>query len=93
MEAGGKVRSEGILLEKIHEFRYFCSNVESNRERGKEVKNGVQAGWRKVSEVIRYERVTAKVKAYRRVMRPVILFGLERWGLAKDRMQKWRWKS
>ncbi|KAI5104471.1 hypothetical protein C0J45_6097, partial [Silurus meridionalis] len=52
-------------VEKVEEFRYLGSTVQSNGECVREVKKRVQAGWsgwRRVTGVICYRRVSARVK-------------------------------
>ncbi|KAI5087037.1 hypothetical protein C0J45_24418, partial [Silurus meridionalis] len=69
-------------VEKVGEFRYLGSTVQSNGECFREVKKSVQAGWsgwRRVTGVICDSRVSArrKGKVYRTVVRPAMLYGLE----------------
>ncbi|KAI5090197.1 hypothetical protein C0J45_20332, partial [Silurus meridionalis] len=69
-------------LEKVEEFRYLGSTVQSNGECVREVKKRVQAGWSGWRRVIAGEicdrRVSArgKGKFYRTVVRPAMLYGL-----------------
>ncbi|KAI5623218.1 lethal(3)malignant brain tumor-like protein 2 isoform X2 [Silurus asotus] len=67
-------------VEKVEEFSYLGSTVQSNGESVREAKKRVQtrwSGWRRVSGVICDRRVSARVKGkvYRTVVRPVILYG------------------
>ncbi|MCJ8735267.1 hypothetical protein PDJAM_G00244980 [Pangasius djambal] len=64
------------------------SRVQSNGECGKEVKKRVQAGWngwRKVSGVLCYRKISARIKGkvYKTVVRPAMLYGLETVSLRK----------
>ncbi|KAI5090657.1 hypothetical protein C0J45_19518, partial [Silurus meridionalis] len=75
-------------VEKVEEFRYLGSTVQSNGECVREVKKIVQAGWsvwRRVAGVICDRRVSARVKrkVYRTVGRPAMWYGLETMGLSK----------
>ncbi|KAI5615975.1 hypothetical protein C0J50_8706, partial [Silurus asotus] len=87
-EGSGVVRLQGEELEKVEEFRYLGSTVQSNGECVREVKKRVQAGWsgwRRVTGVICDSRVSAKLKGkvYRTVVRPAMLYGLETVSLSK----------
>ncbi|KAI5093161.1 hypothetical protein C0J45_17552, partial [Silurus meridionalis] len=75
-------------VEKVEEFRYLGSTVQSNGECVREVKKRVQAGWsgwRRVTGVICDSRVSARMKGkvYRTVVRPEMLYGLETVALRK----------
>ncbi|KAF7686902.1 hypothetical protein C0J45_22503, partial [Silurus meridionalis] len=76
-------------VEKVEEFRYLGSTVQSNGECVREVKKRVQTGWsgwrRVIAGVICDRRVSARVKGkvYRTVVRPAMLYGLETVALSK----------
>ncbi|KAI5086583.1 butyrophilin-like protein 3 [Silurus meridionalis] len=79
---------KGEELEKVEEFMYLGSTVQSNGESVREVKKRVQAGWsgcQKVTGVICDSRVSARMKGkvYRSVVRPAMLYGLETVALSK----------
>ncbi|KAK3540053.1 hypothetical protein QTP70_023811 [Hemibagrus guttatus] len=87
-ERSGTVRLQGEEVKKVQEFKYLGSTVQSNGECGKEVKKRVQAGWngwRKVSGDLCDRKISAriKVKVYRTVVRPAMLYGLETVSLRK----------
>ncbi|KAK3567223.1 hypothetical protein QTP86_014414, partial [Hemibagrus guttatus] len=87
-EGSGTVRLQGEEVKKVQEFKYLGSTVQSNGECGKEVKKRVQAGWngwRKVSEVLCDQKISARIKGkvYRTVVRPAMLYGLETVSLRK----------
>ncbi|KAK3539824.1 hypothetical protein QTP70_013337 [Hemibagrus guttatus] len=87
-EGSGTVRLQGEEVQKVQEFKYLGSTVQSNGECGKEVKKRVQAGWngwRKVSGVLCDRKISARIKgkAYRTVVRPAMLYGLETVSLRK----------
>ncbi|KAK3542378.1 hypothetical protein QTP86_025843 [Hemibagrus guttatus] len=87
-EGSGTVRLQGEEVKKVQEFKYLGSTVQSNGECGKEVKKRVQAGWngwRKVSGVLCDQKISARIKgkAYRTVVRPAMLYGLETVSLRK----------
>ncbi|KAI5086021.1 hypothetical protein C0J45_2353, partial [Silurus meridionalis] len=74
-------------VEKVEEFRYLGSTVQSNGECVREVKKRVQAGWRRViaGVICNRRRVSVRVKGkvYRTVVRPEMLYGLEIVALSK----------
>ncbi|KAF7700092.1 hypothetical protein C0J45_11115, partial [Silurus meridionalis] len=73
-------------VEKVEEFRYLGSTVQSNGECVREVKKTVQAGWsgwRRVAGVICDRRVKVKGKVYGTVVRPAMLYGLETVAMSK----------
>ncbi|KAK3536377.1 hypothetical protein QTP86_008861 [Hemibagrus guttatus] len=82
-EGSGTVRLQGEEVKKVQEFKYLGSTVQSNGECGKEVKKRVQAGWngwKKVSGVLCDRKISARIKGkvYRTVVRPAMLYGLEK---------------
>ncbi|KAI5106032.1 hypothetical protein C0J45_3729, partial [Silurus meridionalis] len=72
-------------VEKVEEFRYLGSTVQSNGECVREVKKRVQSGWSGWRGVICDSRVSARIKGkvYRTVVRPAMLYGLETVALSK----------
>nr|XP_033493144.1 uncharacterized protein LOC117263658 [Epinephelus lanceolatus] len=87
-DPSGTVRLQGVEINKVEDYKYLESTVQSNGECGKEVKKHVQAGWigwRKVSGVMCDRRVPARLKGKvcKKVVRPVMLFGLETVALRK----------
>ncbi|KAK3508727.1 hypothetical protein QTP70_004272 [Hemibagrus guttatus] len=87
-EGSGTVRLQGEEVQKVQEFKYLGSTVQSNGECGKEVKKRVQAGWngwRKVSGVLCDRKISARIKrkVCRTVVRPAMLYGLETVSLRK----------
>ncbi|KAI5621974.1 hypothetical protein C0J50_18358 [Silurus asotus] len=85
-ECSGVVRLQGEEVEKVVELRYMGSTVQSNGVCVGEVKKRVQAGWggwRRVTGVIYDRRVSARMNAYRTVVRPALLYGLETVALSK----------
>ncbi|XP_061649478.1 band 4.1-like protein 5 isoform X3 [Phyllopteryx taeniolatus] len=79
---GGRVRLQGEEIARVEDFKYLGSTIQSNGDYGQEVKKWVQAGWnrcRKVSGVLCDRSVSArmKVKIYKTVVRPAMMYGLE----------------
>ncbi|KAI5085502.1 hypothetical protein C0J45_2268, partial [Silurus meridionalis] len=76
-------------VEKVEEFRYLGSTVQSNGECVREVKKRVQAGWsgwrRVIAGGICDRRVSTRMKGkvYRTVVLPAMLYGLETVALSK----------
>ena len=86
--SSGTVKMQGEEVAKVEDFKYLGSTVQSNGECGREVKKRVQAGWngwRRMSGVICYRRVPARVKGkvYKVAVRPAMLYGLETVALTK----------
>ncbi|KAK3557560.1 hypothetical protein QTP70_030490, partial [Hemibagrus guttatus] len=87
-EGSGTVRLQGEEVNKVQEFKYLGSTVQSNGECGKEVKKRVQAGWngwRKVSGVLCDRKISARIKGkvYKTVVSLAMLYGLETVSLRK----------
>ena len=84
----GTVKMQGEEVAKVDDFKYLGSTVQSNGERGREVKKREQAGWngwRRMSGVICDRRVPARVKGnvYKVAVRPEMLYVLETVALTK----------
>ena len=82
MQVNGTVKMQGEEVPEVENFRYLGSTIQSNGERGREVKKGVQAGWngwRRMAGVICDRRVPARVKGkvYKVAVRPAMLYGLD----------------
>ena len=87
-QVNGTVEMQGEEVAKVEDFKYLGSTVQSNGERGKEVKKRVQAGlhsWRIMSGVICDRRIPARVKGkmHKVAVRPAMLYGLETVALTK----------
>ena len=75
-------------MAKVDDFKYLGSTVHRNGECGREMKKILQAGWngrRRMSEMICYRQVPARVKekVYKVAVRPAMLNGLETVALTK----------
>ena len=73
---------DGEKVNRAKNFKYLGSTVSSNGKCEEEVRRRIQAGWmswRKVSEVLCYRKLSAKVKGkmYKSVVRPTMLYGME----------------
>ena len=78
----GTVKMQGEEVAKVDDFKYLGSTVQSNGERGREVKKRLQAGWngwRRMSGVVCDRTVLARVKGkvYKVAVRPALLYGLD----------------
>ena len=76
------VKMEDAKVPRIKEFKYLGSTVQESGVCEREVKKRVQSGWngwRRVSGVICYRRLPARVKrkVYSLVVRPAMVYGLE----------------
>ena len=78
-EGGGTVWFQGAEVVKVDEIKYLGSTVESNGDCGRECRKRVQAGWRKVAEVMCDRRVPREMngRLYITAVRPAKLYGLE----------------
>ena len=84
----GQVNLQGIEIEKVEEFKYLGSTVQSNGECSREVKRRVQAGWngwRRATGVICDRKISARMKGkmYKVLVRPAVMYGLETVALTK----------
>ena len=82
-------------MPRVKEFKYLGSTVQEGGSCEKEVKRRLQAGWngwRKVSGIICGTMLTARVKekVYSSVMRPAIVYGLERWRSQRNKWKRWK---
>lgn len=79
---------DGGILKQIREFKYLGSVFEEGGGTEKAVRQRVQEAWRKwreVSGVILDKKIPLKLrmKVYKSVLRPVLLYGAETWSLRK----------
>ena len=84
----GSICLQGIEIEKVEEFRYLGSTIQSSGGCNREVKRRVQAGWngwRKTTGVLCDKRVEPRLKGkvYKTVVRPAMMYGLETVALTK----------
>ena len=82
------VKIENTKVPRIKKFKYLGSTVQESGSCDREVKKRVQAewnGWRRVSRVICYRRLPARVKGkvYSSVVRPTMVYGLETMAVTK----------
>ena len=80
-------------MPRVKEFKYLGSTVQESGGCEREVKKRVQAGWkgwRRVSGVICDRRLPARVKGkvYSLVVRPAMVYGLERVAVTKKQVEK-----
>ena len=83
-----QVYLQGRKIEKVEDFKYLGSTVQSNGECSHEVKKRVQAGWngwRKATGVICDRKISAEMKGklYKVLVRPAMMYGLETIALTK----------
>ena len=77
----------------VKEFKYLGSTVQESGSCEREIKRRVQAGWkgwRKVSGVICYRKLPARVKGkvYSSVVRPAMMYGLETVAVTKKQVEE-----
>ena len=86
------VMMEDTKVLRVKEFKYLGSLVQENGSCEREVKRNVQAGWngwRKVLGAICDRRLPARVKGkvYSLVVRPAIVYGLEKVAVTKKQVE------
>ena len=79
-------------MPRVKEFKYLESTVQESGSCEREVKKRVQAGWngwKRVSGVICDKRLPAgvKEKVYSSVVRPAMVYGLERLAVTKKQVE------
>ena len=87
------VKIEDTKVPRIEEFKYLGSTGQESGGCEREVKKRVQAGWngwRRVSGVICDRRLPARVKGkvYSSVVRPTMVYGLEKVAVTKKQVEK-----
>ena len=87
------VKMEDAKVPRVKEFKYLGSTVQESGGCEREVKKSVQAGWngwRRVSGVICYRRLPARVKGkvYSAVVRPAMVYGLETVAVTKKQVEE-----
>ena len=92
-EQQGTIQLQNVNLQRVNEFRYLGSTLDSAGEMDKEIKHRVQAGWRnwrRVSGVICDRRIPIRLKGkvHKAVVRPALTYGLETAPLKKAQEQK-----
>ena len=87
------VKMENTKVPRVKEFKYLRSRVQESVDYEREVKKRVQAvwnGWRRVSGVICYRKLPARVKGkvYSSMVKPAMLYGLEMVVVTKKQVKK-----
>ena len=89
------VKMEDAKVPRVKKFKYLGSMVQESGGCKREVKKRVQAGWngwRRVSGVICDRRLQARVKGkvYSSVVRPAMVYGLEKVIVTKNKWKRWK---
>ena len=92
-EGTSRVKLQGVLLNKVKEYRYLGSYVEEGGELNRKVDKKLPAGWckwREASEILCDKRVPLKLKGkyYSTVVRPAVTYSSECWALKRSLEQK-----
>ena len=87
------VKMENTKVPRVKEFKYLGSTVQEIGGCEREVRKRVQAGWngwRRVSGVICYKWLPARVKGkvYSSVVRPAMVYGLETVAVTKKQVEE-----
>ena len=77
-----ELKLQGVKVKRAKNFKYLGSTVSNDGRCEEEVRRRIQAGWmswRKVSGVLCERKLSAKVKVkmYKSVVRPTMLYGME----------------
>ena len=98
VDDGEELTLQRKKVKRAKNFKYLGSTVSSDGRCEEEVKRRIQAGWmswRKVSGVLCDRKLSAKVKdkMYKSVVRPTMLYGMERqegkMDVAELKMVRW----
>ncbi|XP_047492005.1 uncharacterized protein LOC125041211 [Penaeus chinensis] len=87
------VEMQGLKLNRVQEFKYLGSTVQSDGASIKEIGKRIQAGWnawRKITGLLCDRRVPAKLKGriFKTMVRPVMLYGMEAVAVTKGQERK-----
>ncbi|XP_047475994.1 uncharacterized protein LOC125029859 [Penaeus chinensis] len=87
------VEMQGMKLNRVREFKYLGSTVQSDGASDKEVGKRIQAGWnawRKITGLLCDRRVKAKLKGrlFKTMVRPAMLYGMEAVAVTKGQERK-----
>ena len=82
VDDGEELKLQGENVKRVNNFKYLGSTVSSDERCEEEVRRRIQAGWmgwKKVPGVLYDRKLSARVKGkmYKRVVRPVMLYGIE----------------
>ncbi|XP_047484180.1 uncharacterized protein LOC125035913 [Penaeus chinensis] len=83
------VEMQGVKLNRVQEFKYLGSTVQSDGASDKEVGKRIQAGWnawRKITGLLCDRRVPAKLKGV--MLLPEMLYGMEAVAVTKGQERK-----
>ncbi len=86
---------DGVVLPQSNHFKYFSSIFQVDGGCEKDVSHRIKAGWlkwRRFTGVLCDRKIPnkLKVKFYRTVIRPAMLYGSEYWALKKSYVSKIR---
>ena len=91
VDDGEELKLQGEKVKRAKNFKYLGSTVSSDGRCKEEVRRRIQAGWmslRKVSGVLCDKKLSAKVKMYKSVVRPIMLYGMEAVAVTERQMGK-----
>jgi hypothetical protein len=89
----GVVSLDGQVVAKEETFRYLGSRLQKHGDIDEDVRHRISAGWLKwcqASGVLCDKKVPQKLKGkfYRMVIRPAMLYGVERWPTKRRQVQQ-----
>ncbi|XP_063589593.1 uncharacterized protein LOC134766589 [Penaeus indicus] len=88
-----EVKMQGVKLNRVQQFKYLGSTVQSDGGSDKEVETRIQAGWtawRKITGVLCDRKVPEELKGrlYKTMVRPAMLYGMEAVAVTRDQEKK-----
>ena len=93
MDNGEELKLQGEKVKRAKNFKYLGLTVSSDGRCEEEVKRRIQVGWmswKKVSEVLCYRKLSARVKGrmYKSVVIPAMLYGMETVAVTDRQVEK-----
>ena len=93
MDNGEELKLQGEKVKRAKNFKYLGLTVSSDERCEEEVRRRIQVGWmswKKVSEVLCYRKLSARVKGrmYKSVVIPAMLYGMETVAVTDRQVEK-----
>jgi hypothetical protein len=89
------LRVEGMVFEEVINFKYLGSLITRKNEIGEEIKMRIAAGNRCYYGLQQNSEQNSKIKIYKTILKPVVMFGCEAWSMTeedKTRLNMWERK-
>ena len=90
---GGEITMGGVVIPRVEKFKYLGSIVEQRGNIDEDINHRIRVGrqkWRKAFGVLCDTKIPFRLKGrvYRMVIRPILLYGAERWSIKKIQVQR-----